>query len=133
MKIAVDFDGTLCTHRFPLIGEDTGGCEVVKALQKKGHKVFLYTMRSNQVLNEAVAWCAEHDLTFDSINTDPGQWNWTTSPKCHADLYIDDAALGVPLEKGHVDWFKVTDYLVKYRIFTEQEGKDIKNELARFL
>ena len=47
----------------------------------------------------------------------PTQHTWTKSPKAYGHLYIDDAALGIPLvrglngEKPYVDWDKVEEML----------------------
>lgn len=39
MVIAIDFDGTCVSHRFPLIGEDIGAVPVLKALVAKNKKI----------------------------------------------------------------------------------------------
>ena len=53
------------------------------------------------------------------VNENPSQKSWTDSPKPYCHLYIDDAALGVPLESNphvssrpYVDWVRVMDELV---------------------
>lgn len=133
--IAVDFDGTCVAHSFPLIGENIGAEDVLKELVDKGHKLILYTMRSNRkepcepndktilnvtgnFLDHAIEWFKRHQIPLYGIQTNPSQCNWTTSPKCYAELYIDDAALGCPLkydflisERPFVDWVKVRELL----------------------
>ena len=47
MYIAIDFDGTCVTHEYPNIGKDIGAIPVLKQLVKDGHKLILYTMRSD--------------------------------------------------------------------------------------
>ncbi len=47
MIIAIDFDGTCVTHAFPKIGKDIGSVPVLKALTEQGHKIILFTMRSD--------------------------------------------------------------------------------------
>ena len=47
MIIAIDFDGTVVTHDFPLVGKDIGAVPVLKLLVENGHKLILWTMRSN--------------------------------------------------------------------------------------
>lgn len=67
--IAVDFDGTLCENRYPAIG--AARAEVLDALcaeQDKGARVILWTCRCGDRLREAVDWCAEQGLYFDSVN-----------------------------------------------------------------
>ena len=77
MIIAVDFDGTCVTHKFPEMGEDIGAEEVLKKLVKKGDKLILNTMRSNMpernYLDEAVAWFKEKGIPLYGINENPTQ------------------------------------------------------------
>jgi hypothetical protein len=54
-------------------------------------------MRCSKELDEAINWFKERDIPLYGINEDPGQKEWTQSPKVFANLYIDDAALGAPL------------------------------------
>lgn len=110
MIIAIDFDGTLAEHAYPAIGDEVeGAIRVCKKLQEAGHRLILYTMRSGEQLEEAVAWCAERELIFWAVNENPQQKEWTNSPKIYAHHYIDDAAIGCPLvpdesERPYVDW-----------------------------
>lgn len=91
LKIAVDFDGTLCLHRYPQIGEELSkGIEFLKNLREKGAHIYLDTMRSGEELKEAVDWCKERGLEFDSVGPHYSQTRWTKSPKTHADYEIDD-------------------------------------------
>ena len=106
--IAVDFDGTCVTHEYPNIGQDIGAIPVIKALVARGDKIILFTMRSGEQLTEAVNWFKQNDIELFGINENPDQKSWTTSPKPYAHIYIDDAALGVPLFKcgsrPYVNW-----------------------------
>jgi len=145
MIIAVDFDGTLCTHRFPNIGEEAPhAIKVLRKLREKGHKVFLWTMRGHpdlsrfphvnkdtgeyipqDTLQEALDWCRERGLEFDGVNESPEQFS--TSSKQYAKLYIDDAAFGCPTVNLHsgagrvVDWGKVAEYFRNLGIFTLED------------
>lgn len=130
MVIAVDFDGTCVTHEFPKVGKDIGAVPVLKKLVEKGHHIILCTMRShpdkdnqgktlsgeiisNDTLQDAIDWFKENDIPLLGVNENPGQKQWTSSPKIFAHLYIDDAALGCPLiqtqlsDRPYVDWDKV--------------------------
>lgn len=115
--IAVDFDGTVVRHEFPEIGEEVPHCvDVLKTFQKFGFKIILWTMRSGEHLDAAVAWFAEREIALFGINNNPQQVEWTTSPKAYAQLYIDDAAFGCPLikpsgngERPYVDWKAVKE------------------------
>lgn len=117
MKIATDFDGTLCIDKFPSIGPDIGAIPVLKELISKGHQLILNTMRSGEYLTDAVDWITENGIELYGINNTPGQSSWTSSPKVFANIYIDDAALGAPLiydgvNKPYIDWIKVRELLV---------------------
>lgn len=132
MIIAVDFDGTCVTHEFPKIGRDIGAVPVLRKLVDNGHKLILFTMRSNVVnpksenpdihlesgnyLDDAINWFKDNGIRLWGIQTNPEQCNWTSSPKAYAQLYIDDAALGCPLirvvnERPFVDWDAVEKLL----------------------
>lgn len=126
MEIAIDFDGTCVTHNYPYIGEDIGAVPVLKELVQNGHNLILYTMRSGKQLDDAVKWFARNDIKLYSKQYNPTQGNWTTSNKCYAQLYIDDAALGCPLiyvkdGKPFVDWVEVRNFLIKYEIIKTNE------------
>lgn len=134
MIIAVDFDGTCVTHCFPEVGEDVAyAVDALKTLVTRGHKLILFTMRSNKVdvlasepgihpsadayLDHAVKWFEDRGIKLWGIQTNPGQKHWTTSPKAYAERYIDDAAVGCPLiydkaicDRPFVDWVKVMQY-----------------------
>jgi hypothetical protein len=131
MVIAIDFDGTCVSHEFPKVGQDIGAVPILKKLITRGDKFILFTMRcdhpenfelkgesdiyaeTGNYLTDAVNWFKENDIPLWGIQTNPTQKNWTISPKCYADLYIDDAALGCPLiwselyERPYVDWKEI--------------------------
>jgi hypothetical protein len=132
--ICVDFDGTCVVHEFPAIGRDVpGAVQTLKALVDKGHRLILFTMRSDRrkvggvggeeiedvagdFLTNAVKWFALRDIPLHGIQRHPTQDTWTTSPKAYGNIYIDDAALGCPLYhnpsgRPYVDWERVTDLL----------------------
>ncbi len=132
MVIAIDFDGTCVEHSFPEIGKDIGSIPVLKKLINAGHKLILFTMRSDgqedkelengyklyagDFLSQAVNWFKNNEITLYGIQSNPTQGTWTTSPKCYAELYIDDAALGIPLiepanSRPYVDWNTVEKIL----------------------
>jgi hypothetical protein len=96
MIIAIDFDGTCVTHEYPNVGKDIGAVPVLERIVNNGHKIILWTMRSGKELDDAVEWFKANNIKLWGINENPQQ-NWTTSKKQHANIYIDDAALGCPL------------------------------------
>ncbi len=95
--LAIDFDGTCVTHLYPGLGNDVGAQPVLSALVAEGHRLVLFTMRSGPHLVEARRWFSRNSIPLHGVNATPGQRRWTTSPKAHAALYIDDRGLGIPL------------------------------------
>lgn len=104
MIIAVDFDGTLCENRWPNIGAPNKMLiQRLIELRRQGHKVILWTMRTDKpmeiqgetrkLLFEAVDFCEQQGLIFDSVN-EPDEENaerfGNDSRKIYADIYIDD-------------------------------------------
>lgn len=119
MIICVDFDGTIVDHCFPEIGEPVpGAIKWMKRLNKYGARLILYTMRSDSkmfktALTDAVRYLRENNVELYAVNSNPTQEEWTTSPKVHANVYVDDLAFGCPLihPKGFrrpcVDWEEI--------------------------
>ncbi len=110
MKIAVDFDGTIVEHRYPLIGEEKlFAFETLKQLQKLGHQLLLWTFRHGSELDEAVEYCRKHGIEFYAVNRsypeevfDPAQM----SRKIDADVFIDDRNIG-----GFIGWSEIWQIL----------------------
>jgi len=51
--IAIDFDGTIVDHNYPLIGRPVPhAIETMKRLIKEKHLLILYTVRSDQTTKE---------------------------------------------------------------------------------
>ncbi len=116
--IAIDFDGTCVEHDYPAVGMDVeGAVDTLRALNKRGHRLILYTMRSGEKLEAALKWFKERKITLWAVNRNPEQEEWTESPKVYADLYIDDSALGCPImfiegvRRPVVKWAKVRTQL----------------------
>jgi hypothetical protein len=103
LTIAVDFDGTLCEYEFPGIGQQKEEhkqlMDVLIKMRNQGHKLILWTNRGDneqyKSLTDAVEWCKEKGLEFDTINENlPNQKKLSGySPKIMADYYVDDKAL----------------------------------------
>lgn len=97
MIIAIDFDGTIVEHRYPAIGAQRPfAFETLKALQKKGHRLILWTHRTGRTLEEAVKYCKDNGVEFYAVNSNYPEEKWDTqdSRKILADVYIDDRNLG---------------------------------------
>jgi hypothetical protein len=116
MIICVDFDGTVCDHRYPEIGREAlGATRWLQRWVELGAKLILFTMRHDNekdgpVLSDAVKWFESRGIPLWGINENPDQHIWSESRKVYAQLYVDDAALGCPLlqrpgfNRPHVDW-----------------------------
>ena len=123
MDIVVDFDGTCVTHEYPEIGREIGATAVLRELADAGHRLILFTIRSNDkkrknhTLDDAVDWFRQRSIPLFGIQSHPEQQLWTSSPKAYGEMYIDDAALGCPLiipqndNRPYVDWKTVRKLL----------------------
>ena len=97
MIIAVDFDGTIVEHRYPAIGKEMFfAFETLKALQKDGHQLILWTYRNGDCLEEAIDYCRKNGVEFFAVNASyPGEvMDGSISRKVHADMFIDDRNFG---------------------------------------
>jgi len=97
MVIAVDFDGTIVEHRYPDIGkEKLFAFETLKALQEQGHLLILWTFRTGEDLEEAVAFCHRNGVEFYAVNKSfpEEEFDGTMSRKISADVFIDDRNVG---------------------------------------
>ena len=103
---AVDFDGTLCEDAWPDIGKPNYILiQILKTLREKGDKFILWTCRTADRLDEAIAWCKEQGLEFDAGNENLpeiiGQFG-TESRKVFADIYVDDKVISPNLKFSEV-------------------------------
>ena len=120
ITIAVDFDGTCVTHEYPKIGSEIDGAvDTMQELIRNKRQIILLTMRDGKELKEAISWCFDRDIYLRSVNRNPKQKAWTTSPKVYAHAYIDDAAIGCPLiydpkvcKRPYVDWKVIKELLI---------------------
>lgn len=127
LTIGIDFDGTIVKHAYPEIGNPVpDAIETMQELMEAGHKIILYTMRSGERLAEAVEYLEESGIDLYAVNKNPTQHHWTQSPKIFCHLYIDDAALGCPLDKAvsgkgrpWVEWEEVREMLVDTGVIEE--------------
>ena len=123
MIIAVDFDGTIVEHKYPGIGKVRPfAFETLKALQKKGHQLILWTFRSGKRLEEAVEFCKKNGVEFYAINKNYPEepWNENDSRKINADYYIDDRNIcGLP------SWGEI------YRIICPEEDNFYEKRKSR--
>ena len=104
MTIAVDFDGTIVTHKYPNIGEEIPfAVDTLKMLRNDGHKLILWSVREGELLDAAVQWCRDRGLEFYAVNRDYPEETTDNNPhfsrKLKVDMFIDDRNLG-----GLPDW-----------------------------
>jgi hydroxymethylpyrimidine pyrophosphatase-like HAD family hydrolase len=103
--IAVDFDGTIVEHRYPEIGREMlFAFATLKALQQKGHKLILWTIRTGPLLEEAVEYCRKNGVEFYAVNCNYPEevLDEKTSRKLNVDIFIDDRNVG-----GFAGWSDV--------------------------
>lgn len=99
MTIAVDFDGTIVEHKYPEIGEELPfATETLKMLIKEQHRLILWSVREDKLLDDAVNWCRERGVEFYAVNKDypeeKVEYNNHFSRKLKVDLWIDDRNIG---------------------------------------
>lgn len=105
MTIAVDFDGTIVEHEYPLIGKEIPfALDTLRQLYKDGHNLILWTYRAGKELEEAVDFCTKNDIVFYAINKNYPEevFDSSISRKILADMYIDDRNYG-----GLPDWGEI--------------------------
>lgn len=88
MKVGIDLDNTLCTDRYESGGVLRceileGGQEAIKRFRKAGHKVIIFTHRSDELRKSTIQWLKERRIEYDGIIFD----------KPHFDIYIGDEAI----------------------------------------
>ena len=74
-----------------------------------------------RVILDTVLRAGEPDphASLYAVNENPSQQRWTSSPKVHADLYIDDSSLGCPIrfvdgvKRPVADWTRIREQLVR--------------------
>lgn len=119
MKIAVDFDGTLVEHEYPDIGkEKLFAFETLRQLQKKGHQLILWTIRTGKELDDAIEFCKKRGIEFYAVNRNfpEEEYEGDQPRKILADIYIDDRNLG-----GLPDWGNIWQMLNPEENLSEQE------------
>lgn len=93
LLFAIDFDGTIVENKFPKIGaakQET--VEFIKDAKAKGHKIMIYTCRTNKELDAATEFLKANNIPYDYVNSNP---DFGTGVKPYADAYIDDRAVNV--------------------------------------
>jgi hypothetical protein len=106
LTIAVDFDGTIVEHKFPAIGKTIPfAFETLRELNKRGHRLLLWTYRHGETLDAAVEFCKQNGVEFYAINASYPEEKFdpaTASRKLDCDMFIDDRNVGGLLGWGEV-------------------------------
>lgn len=122
MIIAVDFDGTIVEHKYPSIGKERPfATDALKQMAAEGHRLILWTVRSGELLDEAVDWCRKRGVEFYAVNSNQPKGSLfehphDKSPKVVADIYIDDSNLG-----GIPEWGEI------YRLISDKQLSRVKH------
>jgi len=108
--VAVDFDGTLVEDAYPNIGAPNTAlfAELIYLRQTSAEfRIILWTCRNNKALDEAVQFCMEQGLVFDTVNDNLPelikQYGGNTR-KIFADVYLDDKVVIHPLVPRKYDF-----------------------------
>lgn len=103
--IAVDFDGTIVEHEYPRIGKEMMfAFATLRELNKKGHKLILWTIRTGDLLDDAVEYCKKNGVEFYAVNKNypEEEMSNNVSRKLNADIFIDDRNVG-----GFIGWSQI--------------------------
>ena len=119
MTIAVDFDGTIVTHKYPNIGEEIPfAVDTLKMLRQDGHKLILWSVREGELLDAAVQWCRDRGLEFYAVNRDYPEETTGNNPhfsrKLKVDMFIDDRNLG-----GLPDWGTIYQMISQHQTWQD--------------
>ena len=110
--IAIDFDGTIVEDAYPNIGKPMiFAFETMKKLQSEGHRLILWTYRTDKKLQEAVDFCKQQVLEFYAINKSypEEEFDGKISRKINATFFVDDRNIG-----GFIGWTAVHKLLLNY-------------------
>lgn len=108
--IAIDFDGTIVEDAYPNIGKPMiFAFETMKKLQSEGHRLILWTYRTDKKLQEAVDFCKQQGLEFYAINKSypEEEFDGKISRKINATFFVDDRNIG-----GFIGWTAVHKLLL---------------------
>ena len=119
MIIAIDFDGTIVEHKYPKIGKEIPfAIATLKKLQQDGHRLILWTVRENDLLDEAVEFCRQRGVEFFAVNSNYPDENVDASAirsrKLKADMFIDDRNVG-----GLPDWGVIYEMISRRQSYEE--------------
>lgn len=96
LVIAIDFDGTIVTNKYPDIGYlKRNAKDVINKLYNQGHDIIINSCRQGKEEREMVEFLLDNEIMFDKINENLcyriEEYN-NDCRKIGADVYIDDKA-----------------------------------------
>ena len=114
MIIAVDFDGTLHTGKWPGIGSPAPYArDVMRKLKDDGHYLIIWSCREGKQQTDMVNWMLEQGIPFDRVNEHHPESIRTygsNSRKVYAHLYIEDKQVGgLPMWEEIYRWVNVME------------------------
>lgn len=132
ISIAVDFDGTCVEEDFPHVGKDIFGAVIaLKKMVADGNRIILWTCREHSsfggvedTLQLAIDWFNRKGIPLFGVNgnPDPSLANLPLCRKMSADVFIDDHAVGLPVDgEGHPDWFRIYGLVRKKQLEIEEK------------
>lgn len=125
IKIAIDFDGTIVEHAYPLIGKEKLFAFItLKELQKRGALLILWTFRTGVELQEAVDYCKKNGVEFYAVNKNYPEEviDVNTARKINADIFIDDRNVG-----GFPGWGETLNIIDPWNEKEEEAMRAIKS------
>lgn len=131
LVIAVDFDGTVVEHKYPAIGKEMPfAFATLKELQKRGHRLIMWTYRHGKTLDEAVEYCRQNGIEFYAINKSFPEEQFDpehASRKLDCDLFIDDRNVG-----GFLGWGEIFN-IIHPEAAEEQQAQNPQAKKKGFL
>lgn len=131
VKIAVDFDGTIVEHAYPLIGKEMlFAFRTLREMEKAGAKLILWTIRTGKELDEAVEFCRSNGIEFYAVNRNYPEEVFSdgVSRKIDADIFIDDKNIG-----GFPGWSAIWQILNPWELQEKAAEKAVTRRRTRLL
>jgi hypothetical protein len=129
--IAVDFDGTLCRDKWPMVGEvDVPMVGACIDARRAGIFVILNTCRQGKDLMQALRAMNAYGLEFDRVNENREK-GYRGRPECRkifADFYYDDKTFNWNREEALEH---ITKLIVQERSRREEQ-KEIRRQITNY-
>lgn len=123
MIIAIDFDGTLHTGKWPEIGAPAPYArEMMRKLEDDGHFLIINTCRDGERLLAAINWLLWHKIPFHRVNDNHPEQTALyggNSRKISAAFYVDDKQVG-----GLPPWPEIYEWIT-----AKQQGYELREAL----